>query len=146
MAGFLSDLASKAGLEDDQAHQGIGALLSMLKSRMDPATFAHVQNAIPNSDQMLSGFEDKKQWASSGLMSAVKGMAGKLMGGEQDPAAALESHFASIGLTSDHIKSLLPKLHDALANKLPPQVMDQIKQHVPGFAPAAAEEVQQEQD
>ena len=145
MAEFLSDLAAKAGLDSDQAHQGIGALLAMLKSRLDPAAFAHVQKAIPNSDEMLSGYEDKKQWASSGgLLDAVKGMAGKLLGGSSDKTAALESQFASIGLSPDHLKSLLPKLHDALASKLPPQVLDQLKQHVPGFGPAVEQETTQE--
>jgi Protein of unknown function VcgC/VcgE (DUF2780) len=146
MADFLTELASRAGLEGDQAHQGVGALLAMLKSRLDPAAFAHVQNAIPNSDQMLAGYEDKKQWASGGLLDAVKGVAGKMFGGggdEQEPGTSLEGHFARIGLTQDHIQSLLPKLHDMLAGRLPPGVLDQIKQHVPSFRPVE-EEVQQE--
>ena len=109
-------------------------------SRLDPAAFAHVQNAIPNSDEMLSGYEDKKQWAGGGLLDAVKGMAGKLLGGEQGRAAAIENHFASIGLSSEHVKSLLPKLHDMMAQRLPPEVLERIRQHVPEFAPAAVEE------
>jgi hypothetical protein len=144
MANFHEDLAEKAGMESDQAHQGIGALLAMLKGRLDPAAFAHVQNAIPNSDEMLAGFEDKKQWASGGLMDAVKDIAGKMLGGEQDPGAAIKGHFESIGLTPDHLKSMLPHLHDMLASKLPPQVLEQIKQHVPGFGEAVKEEIQQE--
>jgi hypothetical protein len=154
MADFLTELASRAGMDGDQAHQGVGALLAMLKSRLDPAAFAHVQNAIPDSDQMLSGYEDKKQWASGGLLDVVKGMAGKLLGSgeqgpaatgdEQEPAGGIEAHFARIGLTPEHIQSLLPKLHDMLAGKLPPGVLDQIKQHVPAFGPAVEEEVQQE--
>jgi hypothetical protein len=143
MADFLSDLASKAGMENDQAHQGVGALLTMLKSKLDPAAFAHLQKAIPNSDQMIAGFEDKKQWAS-GLVDAVKGAAGRVLGGEQDPAAAIKSHFASIGLSTEHLKSLLPTLHEKLAGKLPPQVLEQIKQHVPGFGQPVEEEVQRE--
>jgi hypothetical protein len=71
----------------------VGALLALLKTRLDPAAFSQVQNAIPHSDQMLSGYEDKKQWASGGLLDVVKGMAGKLLGGgEQAPAAAALSH------------------------------------------------------
>ena len=144
MADFLSDLASKSGLENDQVHQGIGALLTMLKSRLDPATLAHIQNAIPNSNQMVAGFEDKKQWSSAGLIDAVKGAASKMLGGDQDPVAALKSHFASIGLSPDHLKALLPNLYDVLASKMPPQLLEQIKQHVPGFSHAEEETVQQE--
>jgi hypothetical protein len=143
MANFLSNLAAKAGMEDDQAHQGIGALLTMLKSRLDPEAFAHLQNSIPNSEQMLATFEDKKQWASAGLLDAMKGIAGKVLGGEQDPQAAIKSHFASVGLSPHHLKSLLPNLHEVLASKLPPQVLEQIKQHVPGFGQGVEEETHQ---
>jgi hypothetical protein len=38
--------------------------------------------------------------------------------------------------TAEHLKSLLPHLHEMLASRLPPDVMEQIKQHVPGFAQA----------
>jgi hypothetical protein len=145
MADFLTELASGAGLEPDQAHQGVGALLAMLRARMDPAAFSHVRNSIPNSDEMVSGFEDKKQWASEGTLDAIKGMASKLLGGsEQDPNAALSSYFGSIGLSPDRLKSLLPKLHEMLASKLPPEVLDQIRQHVPGFGQEVEEEVHQE--
>jgi hypothetical protein len=145
MADFLTELSSAAGLEGDQAHQGVGAFLAMLKNRLDPAAFAHVQKAIPDSDQMVAGYEDKKQWAGGGLLDAVKGMAGKLLGGsEQDQAAGVEDQFARIGLTPDHIQSLLPKLHDMLAGQLPPGVLEQIQQHVPAFRPAVEEEVEQD--
>jgi len=72
MADFLTELASKAGLEGNEAHHGVGALLSMLKERLDPAAFAHLQNAIPNSGQMLSRFKDKMQMTGGGVLSAVK--------------------------------------------------------------------------
>jgi len=145
MADFLKELASKAGLEGDQAHQGVGALLAMLKERLDPEAFAHLQNAIPNSGQMLSGFEDKMQLAGSGVLAAVKSIAGKwLGGGEQDSAATMEDHFDKAGVSPEHLKSLLPNLHGMLANKLPPEVLEQIKEHVPGFGPTADAETQTE--
>ena len=138
MPDFLSELASKTGMESDQAHQGVGALLTMLKSRLDPEVFSHLKDAIPNSDHILSSAEKKIGSAGTGLLDAVKSMAGKLMGGAgQDPAAALESHFAGMGLSRDHLQSLLPKLHQMLASKLPPNVLEQIKQHVPQFGPPA---------
>jgi hypothetical protein len=46
-------------------------------------------------------------------------------------------HFASQVLSADQLKGLLPKLHDMLADKVPPHVLDQIRQHIPGFGPAA---------
>jgi hypothetical protein len=134
MADFLSDLASGAGLADDEAHHGVGALLALLKSRLNPEAYGHVKNAIPNAERMLSDFQDKAESAGGGLMDAVKGMAGKLFGRQDN--AALQDHFSLAGLSADKLKSLLPQLHDMLAGKIPPHVLDQIKQHVPGFGPA----------
>jgi hypothetical protein len=134
MPGFLEELASKAGLESDQTHQGVGALLAMLKSRLDPTAFSHLQNSIPNSDEALSKFEFKMQSTGGGLLDSVKSVAGKLLGGNvQDVAAAAQSHFGGAGLSADHLKSFLPALHEMLAGKLPPHVMNQIREHVPGF-------------
>jgi hypothetical protein len=144
MADFLTELASKAGLEGDETHHGVGALLSVLKERLDPAAFAHLQNAIPNSGQMLSRLEDKMQMAGGGVLSAVKSVAGKVLGAGQDSAAVLESHFDKVGLTPDQLKGLLPKLHGMLANNLPPQVLDQIRKHIPGFGPEDEAETQPE--
>jgi hypothetical protein len=70
------------------------------------------------------------------LLAGLKKLAGQLTGGsQQDPAAALQSHFESLGLSASHLKSLLPKLHAMLSDKLPPQLMEQIRAHMPGFQP-----------
>jgi hypothetical protein len=138
MAEFVTDLASDTGLEEDQAHHGVGALLALLKGRLNPEAFSRLKEAIPNSERMLSAFHDRAATEGGGLLDTMKGMAGKLFGrGDPDAEAAVQSHFAGAGLAPDQVKNLLPKLHDMLAGKLPPHILDQIKQHVPGFGPAA---------
>jgi hypothetical protein len=139
MADFINELASKAGLEGDQAHSGIGALLAMLKSKLTPEAFSHLTRAIPGSEQMLSAFADKAQSAGGGMLDVIKNMAGKVFGGEEDAAAAVKNHLSSVGLSADHVDSLLPKLHDMVASKLPADVLAQIKEHVPGFSPSEEE-------
>jgi hypothetical protein len=136
MPDFTTELSSKAGLAKDQALQAIGAMLGMLKSRLDPEAFSHLKNAIPDSGNMLSAFEEKMQSAGGTLMDAVKNVGGKLIGSEQDATAALHSHFANAGLTPEHVKNLLPQLHDMLASKVPPGVIEQMKKHIPGFGQA----------
>jgi hypothetical protein len=131
MADFLSELASGAGLEDSEAHSGLGAVLALLKRRLNPEAYAHVKNAIPDSEQMRSAFEDR----SGSFMDTVKGMAGKLFG--QQDATEAHDHLAKAGLSLDSLQSFLPCLHDMLAGKIPPQVLAQIKQHIPGFGLAA---------
>jgi hypothetical protein len=141
MAEFATDLASDTGLEEDQAHHGVGALLALLKGRLNPEAFSHIQEAIPDSEHMLSAFHDRAASAGGGLLDTMKDMAGKLFGrGDADAEAAVHSHFASAGLSPDQVKNLLPRLHDMLAGKIPPHILDQIKQHVPGFGPPAGRE------
>ena len=137
MSDFIKELASQSGLDSDQAHEGLGNLLAVLKDRLDPAAFAHLKNAIPNCDDLLSAIQTKMQSASGGLLDAVKDMAEKLIGGtDEGPSTAVETESESPASASDLRKGLLPKLHEMLANKLPPDVVDQIREHFPGFGPA----------
>jgi hypothetical protein len=141
MADFLSDLASKAGIANDQAQQSVGAMLALLKSKLSPESFAHIKNAIPSSDDMVASVQDKIKSGGAGLVEGVKNLASKVLGGGQDATAAMESHFANLGVSTDQLKNFLPHLHEMLANKLPANVMSQIEQHVPGFSPAETEHV-----
>jgi hypothetical protein len=137
MADFTTELFSQTGVGQDKVLQGIGAFLGLLKSRLDPESFAHLKNAIPDSGAMLSSFEEKMQSGQGGLMDAVKNVAGKLFSGEEDATAALHSHFADLGLTPEHLESLLPQLHKMLSGKVPTDVIEQIKMHLPGFGQSA---------
>jgi hypothetical protein len=140
MNQFLTDLASKSGVDSDHAHQGVADLLAHLKDRLDPAAFEHLKNAIPNCDDLMAAMEAKLQSAGGGVLEAVKSMAGKLIAGTEPGAStAVETKPEDAGLASADLQNLLPKLHDMLASKLPAHVIDQIQQHVPGFAPTSSE-------
>jgi uncharacterized protein (DUF2267 family) len=144
MASFLEELADKAGLRSDQAHQGVGALLTMLKDRLDPETFSRLQQSIPNAAEVLAKCQSKAQEAKGNLLDALKEISGKLLGGSnQDAIAAVQSHFANFGLSADHLKSLLPALGETLAKRLPPDLMNQIHMHVPGLDRSTEETVAQ---
>jgi hypothetical protein len=137
MSNFITDLASKSGLDSDQAHQGVGALLAHLKDRLDPAAFEQLQKAIPNCDELLSSLQTKMQSAPGGVLAALKSMTGKLIpGADQGASTAVETDSGSPGLPSKDLANLLPQLHEMLANKLPAHVIDQIRGHIPGFGPS----------
>jgi hypothetical protein len=135
MADPHSEPASGAGVVDQEAHPGVGAVLAFLQSRLPPEAFAHLREAIPNSEAMLSAFKANAEPTGGGFLEAVKGMAGKLFGGHD--SATAQEHLAGMGLSVDQLRTLMPQLHSMLAGKIPPQVLEQIKQHVPGFGPAA---------
>jgi hypothetical protein len=135
MAELQTDPASGPGLEEGEAPHGMGAVLALLKDRLNPEAFAHLKNHIPNADGMLSAFQNKDDAAGGGILDTVKEMAGKLFGRQE--SADSQAQLAGAGLSADHLQSLLPRLHDMLAGKVPPDVLAQIKQHLPGFGPAA---------
>jgi hypothetical protein len=135
MADSLNELASGTALEGDQAQHGVGALLALLKDRLSPEAYDHLKNAVPDSEKALSAFEAKAGSTGGNIIDTVKNMAGKLLGRQE--GAAVQDHFASVGLSADQLQSFLPRLYEMLAAKLPPNIMEQIKQHVPGFEPAA---------
>ncbi len=133
MATFLSDLSEETGLATDKAGQGIGALLAMLKGRLDPEAFSRLKNTIPGADHMLSAFEaGAPPEGGGGLLNTVKEMAGKFLGGgDQDPASALKGHFAKLGMSEDHLNSLVQKFHEMVADKLPPDLLARLREHLP---------------
>jgi hypothetical protein len=131
MATFLSDLSEETGLATDKAGQGIGALLAMLKGRLDPEAFSRLKNSIPGADHMLSAFEAGAPSEGGGLLNTVKEMAGKLLGGDQDAASALKSHFARLGLSDDHLNSLVQKFYEMVKDKLPPDLLARLREHLP---------------
>jgi uncharacterized protein (DUF2267 family) len=141
MAELQSDLASGAGVEDKEAPHGMGAVLALLKDRLNPEAYAHLRNTIPNAEGMLSAFQNKGDAAGGGILDTVKAMAGKLFG--QQDTGTPQDQPAGAGLSADQFKSLLPRLHDMVAGKLPPDVLAQIKQHLPGFGPAQEQSSEQ---
>ena len=128
MADVHSERASAAGLEENEAHHGSGALLARLQGRLNPEASTHLQNTIPNSERMLSVFPDRAASAGGDLLNTVKGMAAKFMEGQD--RAALQNPCASAGLSADKLRSLLPQLHDMLAGRILTHALDQIKPDV----------------
>jgi hypothetical protein len=136
MATFLEELAQSAGLKPDQAHLGVGALLSLLKSRLDPQAFGHLQNSIPNASEVLAKSQSALQESGGGLLDTMKAVAGKLFGGSNPPDAEsatrlTQAHFDRFGFSPDQLKNFLPAVGAMLAKKLPPDVLNQIREHVP---------------
>ena len=79
MGDFLSQVASGAGLEDHETHHGVGAMLAFLKGRLNPEAYAHLKNAIPNSEQMLSAFHPAASWHKRRPMTLVDSFSPRLI-------------------------------------------------------------------
>jgi hypothetical protein len=129
MADFLSDLAASAGISQDQAKQGMGALLKLLKDQLPANVFSQVQAAVPGADNLMAAAEGC--CAGGGVLEAIKGVAGKLFGGGGSTAAALATLQES-GVSAEQGQKFLHCALEFLKGRLPEGVMKQISPLIPG--------------
>jgi hypothetical protein len=132
VADFLNDLAANSGISIDQAKQGMGAVLTALKSKLPANEFSQVQAAVPGADDLTAAAEAGKEPASSGgVLSAVKGMASKIFGGGAGAGAALLTQLQGLGLSADQLQKFLPAVLEFLKSKLPGGVMNKVSELIP---------------
>jgi hypothetical protein len=131
MADIVSDLAEKSGIAPDQAQKGLGAVLSFLKGSVPEESFAQIRAAVPNSEQMMADAGPAEE-SSGGIVGAIRGMAGKLLGGG---GSALLTKLSSLGLSAEQIQAFIPRVMEFLKGKLPDAVVKQVS----GLLPAPKE-------
>jgi uncharacterized protein (DUF2267 family) len=134
MADFISDLASKAGVDPAMAQKGVGALLTTLQKYIPADTYSKVASAIPNASSILSSFQSAPAAQSSGGMSGLAGMAGGLLGGKSEAASTLISQFSKAGFSMDSVKSFLPAALGLLKDKISPDTMKAVEGALPGLS------------
>jgi hypothetical protein len=129
MADIASELANKSGVSVESAQKGLGAVLDHLESKLPADSFAKVSAAVPGADRRRPSATDTGAKAPGGVIGAVEGAIGKVLGGSG--AEALHSKLSQFGLTPDQIQGFIPKVMEHLKDKLPPSVMEQISRHLP---------------
>jgi hypothetical protein len=132
MADIATELASKCGISVEAAQKGLGTILGLLKSKLPAEAFTKISAAVPETDNMMSTAADTGKEASAGIVGAIKGAVGKVFGGGTD---ALLTKFGQLGMSPDQIQAFLPKVMEVLKNKLPENVMSQVR----GLLPAPQE-------
>jgi hypothetical protein len=123
MSDLLSKLASQAGVSEEQAKQGMGAILKHLKDKLPADSFGQVQKAVPNSLGMIDA---AKSALGGGILSVLLsrlGLGGGLLGS-----------LAKIGLSSGQIQAFLPKAIEMLKGVLTPDLMAKIMKLLGGLA------------
>ena len=82
MADVISELAGTSGVSLDMAKKGMGTVLSFLRGKLPAEAFAKVSNAVPDADGLMAVAEaDQGEAGGKGMLGAVTGLAGKLLGG-----------------------------------------------------------------
>src|SRR5262245_39242984 len=80
VADFISELAARTGVSPDLAGKGVGAVLAVLKDKLPAGVFAQVQSAVPNADGLMAAAESSQGASGGGILGAVSGAVGKLVG------------------------------------------------------------------
>lgn len=124
MADIVTELAGKSGVSPDLAKKGLGAVLSFLKGKLPAESFAKVSNAVPDTDGLMAAAEaDQGETGGQGMLGAVSGALGKLLGGG---GGALVSKLTQLGFAPEQVQGFLKNALDFLKDKVPADVLKQL--------------------
>ena len=140
MSDLANTLATETGISGEQAHKGLGALLSFLKERLGEENFQKLEAAIPGAASMISNFEASQETSRGGLFETVTALAGKLFGGKAEGGAELLASLSKLGFQSGQIEAFLPKALEFIKNHLPPELIERVMASLPGLAHMAGSE------
>jgi hypothetical protein len=129
MADIIAELASKTGVSAEQARQGLGTVLSLVKEHIPAESFSRLTGAIPGADRMMAAAQEGTD-ESGGILAKVSGMAGKIFGGGSG-ATALVSKLTQQGFSAEQIQTFIPSVFEFLKNKLPGDVMKKLDDLLP---------------
>jgi hypothetical protein len=140
MSDLANRLAAETGISGEQAHKGLGALLTFIKEQLGDETFQKLEAAIPGAASMLSSFESSEGASKGGLLETVTALAGKLFGGKAEGGAELLASLSKLGFQPGQIEAFLPKALEFLKNHLPPELVERVLAILPGLTSKAGSE------
>jgi hypothetical protein len=126
MADLVTELANRSGVSTEMARKGIGAVLSFLKDKIPAESFTKVTNAVPDSANLMAAQVDSGEAGGGGVLSAVAGAVGKVLGGGAGGAAALVSKLGNLGFSAEQSQGFLKNALDSLKDKVPGDVFKRI--------------------
>jgi hypothetical protein len=129
MADVFADLARKAGISEDQAKKGLGAVLAVCKDKLPADVYSKMESAVPDAEGAMQAAEGGQEGAGGGIFGAVSGLAGKIFGG--GGASALVAKLSGLGFSADQLKDFLPKVLAFFKDKLPEDAMKKISALMP---------------
>lgn len=135
MSELVNQLTSQTDLSSDLVHKGLGALFSFLKKELGDETFDKLKSMIPDAAAITDRFESSSEPAASqgGLLDAVAGLAGKLLGGKAGEGVDLLATFSKLGFKPEQIESFLPKALELIKSYLPPDLVERVLASLPAL-------------
>lgn len=106
---LIEQIVKQLGVEESQAKGGLGLLLKLAQQQLDGSEFQKVEQAIPQSGEMLGAAPDLKS-QGGGLMSMAMGMVEQWTGKDLGQLAELAEGFQSLNLSPEMIGKFAPML------------------------------------
>jgi uncharacterized protein (DUF2267 family) len=132
MTDIISSLASHAGISQDMARKGMGAVLEMCKNKLPAEAYSKVSAAIPGADGMIAAAADQPPSASApqsgGMVDSLTSSIGKIFGG---PGGELAGKLSAVGFSAEQLKGFLPPVFEFLKDKVPPDALKKISSMLP---------------
>jgi len=142
MADIIADLAAKAGISPEMARKGMGAVMSLCRSKLSPEAYNQVAKAVPDGNALADASDDATSQAAgddTGILGSITGALGKMFGGGgggaggggAESVAQLASKLTASGFSMDQIKAFLPQVLAFLKNILPADAMQKLSGMLP---------------
>jgi hypothetical protein len=112
MADLITTVASQTGIEPEKVKMALGAVLTFLKSHLDPGIYEKLHSALPGAGEMVSSHQAVEATAKPGLVGAITSAVSKVLGGEAGQEVNLVSTLSKLGLSVPQIEALLSKAFD----------------------------------
>lgn len=100
---LIDEIVKNLGINEDQAKGGAGLLLKMAKEKLGADEFSEVENAIPETDDVIRSAPE-----SGGIAGALGGIASSLGAEKLGNIASLSGGFSKLGLNSGMIGKFAP--------------------------------------
>jgi Protein of unknown function VcgC/VcgE (DUF2780) len=137
MSDLVNTLTDQTGISSDLVHKGLGAILSFLKKELGDETFNRLESSIPGATGLIQKFESSPGAGSGGLLEAITGLAGKLLGGKAADGAGLLAVLSKVGFNPEQIEAFLPKALELIKSHLPPDLLAKVLSSLPALAKLA---------
>lgn len=126
-------IASKTGLSPELCQKGLGVILVGLR-KFAPDLYTQVSGYLPESGEAEAAYNSAEASDSGGgIMGTLGGLASKVMGGDAGDAGELMQMFGKAGFSPAQAKEFAGPALESLKSKLPPELVDQVCESVPGL-------------
>ena len=111
---LVSQIATKVGIPESMARQGVGVVMGMLKKDGDPGAVGKLFGQIPGAEALATEYEGAGAKATGGVGGLI-GKVGGMLGGSAGSKMSALAAFQQTGLTPEQGKAMIPVAKDFLA-------------------------------